>query len=108
MLHHRIDGWQKEPSMTTVHAVVQNGRTDIVAPDQLPDGTPLRLEVTAPMSRIGIPESEWRDDHDAITEWCAWLKTIETVEFRDSDSLNAQFRMANVDAVRRMMAETEE
>lgn len=94
--------------MTTVHAVVRNGRIDIAAPDQLPDGTPVRLEVTAPMSRVGIPESEWRDDQDAITEWCAWLKTIEPVEFRDGDSFDAQFRMANVDAVRRMMAETEE
>lgn len=94
--------------MTTVHAVVQNGRIDIAAPDQLPDGTPVRLEVTAPMSQVGIPESEWRDDQDAITEWCAWLKTIEPVEFRDGDSFDAQFWMANVDAVRRMMAETEE
>lgn len=57
--------------MTTFNVVVQNRRIEIEAPEDVPDGTEVRVEVTASSSRMGIPESEWRDGSEAVAAWSA-------------------------------------
>ena len=89
--------------MTTFNAIVQNRRIEIEAPQDLPDGTEVRVEVLMPVARMGIPEAEWQDGPEAIAEWSAWLKTIEPIEFGDADTFDEEFSRANVEAVRKQM-----
>jgi hypothetical protein len=93
--------------MTTFNAIVQNRRIEIEAPQDLPDGTEVRVEVSMPVTRLGIPESEWEDDPEAIAEWSAWLKTIEPIEFATADAFDETFRKANIEAVRNQMTEAD-
>ena len=67
--------------MSTVKATVHGGRIEVTAPDELPDGTEVLVEVT-PLSRgkIGIRESEWRDDPEALADWDWWIQRIEPIE----------------------------
>jgi hypothetical protein len=58
--------------------------------------------------KIGIDESEWRDDPASIADWEAWIKTIEPLELTPEEELNfsrfrEQMRQYNIEAVRRHM-----
>ena len=37
---------------------------------------------------MGIPESEWRNEPEAMVKWSAWLKTLEPIEFLNSEHEN--------------------
>ena len=92
--------------MNTIEAIVRNRRIDVPAPDELPDGTKVFVDVTpVPTEKIGINESEWRDDPDALADWDAWLKTIEPIEWGASDQFDQEFRRFNIEAVRKQMEE---
>ena len=93
--------------MTTFNVIVQNRRIEIEAPEDVPDGTEVRVDVTMPVNRMGIPEAEWQDSSEAMAEWSAWLKTIEPIDFAEADLFDEEFRNANVEAVRRQMNETD-
>ena len=93
--------------MTTFNVIVQNRRIEIEAPEDVPDGTEVRVEVTTSGRRMGMPESEWQDGPEAAAAWSAWLKTIEPIEFAGADSFDEEFRNANVEAVRRQMNESD-
>jgi hypothetical protein len=69
--------------MNTIKATVRNRRIELNAPDDLPDGTEVLVDVV-PMApgKIGIDESEWRDDAEALADWDAWIQTIEPIEFK--------------------------
>ena len=56
--------------MSTLKATVHGRRIEVMAPDELPDGTEVLVEVT-PVSRgkIGIRESEWTEDLEALADW---------------------------------------
>jgi hypothetical protein len=91
--------------------MVQNRRIEIAAPDELPDGTEVLVDVM-PVSRdmIGIDESDWRDDPEALADWDAWIKTIEPIELTAAETLaherfEAEFERFNIEAVRKQMEE---
>jgi len=92
---------------------VRNRRIDVGAPDELPDGSEVLVELTpVPPERIGIAESEWRDDPEARADWDAWINTIEPVELTPEElAANRQFEEAfrrfNIAAVQRQMDEDE-
>jgi hypothetical protein len=99
--------------MSTVRATVQGGRIEVMAPGGLPDGTEVLVEVT-PLTRtpgkIGINESEWRDDPEALADWESWIKQIEPIDWSpgdgaDHDQFDAEFRRYNIEAVRKQMEE---
>jgi hypothetical protein len=97
--------------MSTVKAIVQGGRIEVMAPDELPDGTQVLVEVTplAP-GRIGILESEWRDDPEALADWDWWIQRIEPIELTpaeraEHERFEEEFRRYNIEAVRRQMEE---
>jgi hypothetical protein len=94
--------------MTTFNTTVQNRRIEVPAPQELPDGTEVRVDVSTPVIRMGIPESEWSEVPEAIAEWSAWLKTIEPIEFSAGDAYDEAFRQANIDAVRKQMTGSDE
>lgn len=97
--------------MSTVKATVHGGRIEVMAPDELPDGTEVLVEVT-PLARgkIGIHESEWRDDPEALADWDWWIQRIEPIELSpeeraDHERFEAEFRRYNIEAVRKQMEE---
>lgn len=92
--------------MNTIETTVQNRRIEFAAPREIPDGTKVAVDVT-PLSaeKIGIDESEWRDDPEALADWDAWLKTIEPIEWRPLDQFDQEFRRYNIEAVRKQMEE---
>lgn len=97
--------------MNAFKTTVQNRRIELAAPDELPDGTTVLVELTpVPSSRIGIDESEWRDDQDSLADWEAWIKTIEPLEYTPEETARmtafaATMRQFNREAVRRQMEE---
>src|SRR5579872_1619053 len=97
--------------MNAVKTTVQNRRISLLAPDELPDGTEVLIDIT-PLStdKIGIDESQWRDDPEALADWDAWIKTIEPIELTPEEvTANArfdeEFKQFNIEAVRRQMKE---
>lgn len=95
--------------MNTMSAIVRNRRIELNAPDELPDGTEVRIDVTpVDNHKIGMTEAEWRDDPEAIEEWVAWLDTIEPIDWTPADPeaaarFDEEFRRFNIEAVRKQM-----
>jgi hypothetical protein len=92
--------------MNTFETTIQNRRIELDAPDDLPDGTKVIVDVMpSPSEKIGIADSEWRDDSEALADWKAWLKTIEPIEWIEFDHFDQVFRQFNIEAVRKQMQE---
>src|SRR5436190_918689 len=95
--------------MDVIKATVRQGRLDLEAPADWPDGTEVLIEpTTAPSEKIGIDESEWRDDPASLADWDAWIPTIEPLEFTPEEAekmaeFDHQMRRYNLEAVRRQM-----
>jgi hypothetical protein len=49
--------------------------------------------------KVGLDESEWRDDPAALADWAAWLDTAEPVEFATPGPFEEEFPRFNVEAV---------
>jgi hypothetical protein len=92
--------------MSTVRAIVQSGRIEVTAPGDLPDGTEVLVEVTPlPRGKVGIRESEWRDDPETLADWDWWIQRIEPIELSpeeraDHERFVAEYRRYNIEAVR--------
>ena len=97
--------------MNAMKATIRNRRIELDAPAELPDGTEVLIEMTPVLGeKIGIEESEWRDDPEALADWEAWIKTIELLELSPEeqeafDRFDQEFRRFNLEAVRKQMAE---
>jgi hypothetical protein len=90
--------------MTPIRAIVHDRRIDVPAPTELPDGTEVLVELVPVVSgKLGLEESEWRDDPAALADWSAWLETIEPIHFAEPDSFDDEFRRYNIEAVRKQM-----
>ena len=94
--------------MPTIRTKIRDGRIDIPAPDGMPDGTDVSVEIRPAHEKIGLDESEWRDDPEAIAEFEAWVKSLEPVEFREPDAFDELFRQYNIEAVRKQFSEYDE
>jgi len=90
--------------MTRITATLRGGRIEPAEPIDLPEGTRLQVEYAPAEERIGLDESEWRDDAEALADWAAWLATIEPVAFAEDGEFEERFRRHNVEAVRQQMA----
>ena len=84
---------------TTIH----DRRIEIPAPDDLPDGTEVEIELTPVLERMGTADSEVSDAAQSLDDWSKWLTTIEPIDFADPDEFDEQFRQANIEAVRQQM-----
>ena len=99
--------------MNAIKATVMQGRLELKVPPDWPGRTEVLIEPTiAPHAKIGIDESEWRDDSESLADWDAWIKTIEPFEITPDEAIrNADFaeqmRQYNIEAVRRQMHEAE-
>ncbi len=97
--------------MNAIKAIVRSGRIELQEPVDWPDGTEVLIEPTlAPTEKIGIDESESRDDPASLANWAAWINTIEPLEFTLDEAarmaeFDDQMRQFNIEAVWRQMQE---
>jgi hypothetical protein len=95
--------------MNPIKATWINGRIMPAEPVDWPEGSELIVEPVASPSKIGLDESEWRDDPQALADWEAWLPTVEPLDLSDDEraafaSYREEFRKYNLEAVRQQMA----
>jgi hypothetical protein len=70
--------------MPTIYGTVANGRIDLAAPAEWPDGTPVCV-VTADESFVGMREEDWPTTPEAIEAWCTWLDGLEPLVMTPED-----------------------
>jgi hypothetical protein len=97
--------------MNTIKTTIRNRRIEVPAPDTWPDGTEVLLEmIPMPAEKIGMEESEWRDDPAALADWEAWIQTIEPLELTPEEEaafarFGTEMKRFNIEAVRQQMKE---
>ncbi len=67
--------------MTTIEAVVRNGRIEVDKPIDLPDGTKLTIPLPGLCESLGIPDEKGSDTPDAIENWVQLYNSLEPLEF---------------------------
>lgn len=96
--------------MQSITGTFQGGEIVPDGPVDWPDGTKVEIKVAAKSLKIGIDESEWRDDPESLADWDAWIKTVKPLEYTpeeeaEMNSFAAKMRAFNIEAVRRQMEE---
>jgi hypothetical protein len=96
--------------MNTITGTLRGGRIVPDAPVDWPDGTKVEINRATRADKIGIDESEWRDDAEALADWKHWIETFEPLEFTPEEEAEmkafaAKMREFNIEAVRRQMEE---
>ena len=72
--------------MNAVKATWTNGQILPGEPIDWPEGSELVVEpVGAGGAKVGLDESEWRDDPAARADWDAWLRTVEPLVLTDEE-----------------------
>ncbi len=94
--------------MNSIRATWKNGQIIPSEPVDWPDGSELLVEPVPTSEKIGLDESEWRDDAAALADWEQWIKTIEPLELTDEERASMaryreEFRHFNIEAVRKQM-----
>ena len=73
--------------MNAINATVRSGRLEVQTPPDWPEGMNVLIEpVGVTAEKIGIDESEWRDDPASLADWEAWIQTIEPLEFTPEEA----------------------
>ena len=68
--------------MSTIKAVVRNGRIETDEPLDLPDGT----ELVIPLPASSVDEKDiWDDSPEGIAAWLTWADSLEPLIFNDSE-----------------------
>jgi hypothetical protein len=93
--------------MNAIKATWTNGRILPAEPVDWPEGSKLLVEPVA-AEKIGLQESEWRDDAQSIADWVAWVDTIDPLVLSDTERAemeryHAEHRRFNIEAVRQQM-----
>jgi len=94
--------------MNAIKAIWTNGQILPSEPVDWPEGIELVVEPVSISEKIGLDESEWRDDPESIAEWIAWVDTIEPPVLSDEeraemDRYREEHRRFNIEAVRKQM-----
>jgi hypothetical protein len=94
--------------MNAIKATWTNGQIVPAEPVNWPEGSKLLVGPVPASDKIGLDETEWRDDDAALTDWEAWLGTIEPLEFTDQERASMaryqdEFRRFCLEAVRKQM-----
>jgi hypothetical protein len=97
--------------MHAIKATWTNGQIVPTEPVDWPEGSQLLVERVPSTEKIGMDESEWRDDPQSIADWIAKVEKIEPMiwaegEREEFERYREKFREFNIEAVRRQMKET--
>ena len=68
--------------MHAIKATWTNGQIVPAEPIDWPEGMELLVEPVSKPEKIGLDESEWHDNPQALADWEAWINTIEPLEYR--------------------------
>lgn len=71
--------------MTNIRTVVHDRRIEVPAPENLPDGTEVLIELVPVGEKIGLEESEWDDSPEGIEDWIQWLDSLEPLIFTEEE-----------------------
>jgi hypothetical protein len=97
--------------MNAIKAIWRDGQIVPREPVNWPEGCDLVVEpLPAAAAKIGLDESEWRDDSASRADWDAWIRTIDALELTPEEEarfarFDAEMRRYNIEAVRRQMEE---
>jgi hypothetical protein len=94
--------------MNAIRAIWTNGQIVPAEAVDWPEGSELLVEPVPSSEKIGLDESEWRDDAQSIADWVTWVDTIEPLVFSDAERAEmeryrAEHRRFNIEAVRQQM-----
>ena len=94
--------------MSTIKAIWTNGQILPTEPVDWPEGRQLLVEPVPMSEKIGLDESESRDEAEALADWDAWIGTIEPLRYTDEEResmerYREEFRRYNLEAVRKQM-----
>ena len=94
--------------MHAIKATWTNGQIVPAEPVDWPEGSELLVEPVTSSEKIGLDESDWRDDAESIAEWVAWVDTIEPLvlsneERAEIERFREEQRRFNIEAVRKQM-----
>lgn len=94
--------------MNAIRATWTNGRIVPAEPVDWPEGSQLLVEPLPSSERIGMDESEWRDDPQSIAEWIAAVESIEPLVWAEEEEeqyerYREKCRQFNIEAVRKQM-----
>lgn len=71
--------------MTTIKAIIRNGRIEVGEPIDLPDGTELTIPIPDLPATLGVRDDEWPDTPEAIEAWIRWYDSLEPLEFSSAE-----------------------
>jgi hypothetical protein len=71
--------------MTTIKAIIRNGRIEVDEPIDLPDGTELTIPLPVLPAPLGIRDEDWSDTPEAIESWIRWYDSLEPLEFTPAE-----------------------
>jgi hypothetical protein len=71
--------------MNAIKATWTNGQILPTEPVNWPEGSELLVEPIPSSEKIGMDESEWRNDDQSIAEWIAWVDTIEPLALTEQE-----------------------
>jgi len=96
--------------MTAIRATWVNGQIVPAEPVDWPEGSELLVEPIVPSEKIGLDESDWRDDEESIAAWIAAVEKIEPIiwaegEREEYERYRKECRQFNIEAVRKQMEE---
>ena len=99
--------------MNAIRAIWENGQIRPSEPVDWPEGMALLVEPLGIEEKIGLDESEWKDDPQSIADWVAWVDTIEPLVLSDDERAEMEryreeHRRFNIEAVRKQMKLGEE
>ena len=94
--------------MNAIKATWTKGQIVPAEPVDWPEGSELLVEPVPASEKIGMDESEWKDDPQSIADWIAWVDTIQPLvlteeERAEMERYRAEHRRFNIEAVRKQM-----
>jgi hypothetical protein len=94
--------------MHAIKATWTNGRILPSEPVNWPEGSELLVEPVGESDKIGLDESQWRDDPESIAAWIAAVEMIQPMiwaegEREEYERYRQQVRQFNIEAVRKHM-----
>ncbi len=67
--------------MTVIRSVVKNGKIELKAPDEWPEGTEVVIEPISQAHSIGMRDEDWPDTPEGIARLVASMDRIEPLIF---------------------------
>lgn len=74
--------------MDAIRATVKDGRLELRAPSDWPDGTEVLVQPVHRGTGLGVDESTWVGTADAVAEWEAWYDALEPLIFTAEERAN--------------------